>query len=849
MRIVCSLSVGLAWGGASGGATNTIAAVVNKLRTMLKDSEAEGDAERVLYAKFKCYCDTNEAEKEKSIADAARLISETEAEMSTLRAENGKLSVEKADMEQQHDQGSTALLQATEMRDAENKHYKEEKAYIEASISSLEDAIDVLSEVGGDQTAGAAADHDGQMAADATAAAKEFLKSTSSLVSLNNQVKRALMAAGAVLPPKDRKKVMSFLAAPGGDYSAASGEIVGILKNMHDTFKENLANTEEAERRALANFKEFETLKTSELSTLSDGIDDREDSMGDKAGSVETNMQTLAQTRSDKADDEEFLADLRQQCADKKVEYEERNKIRADEAAAISQAIAILNGDEAFDTFAGATAGGVFLQVTEHKGEDRDVRRSVAKNLRALAAKKRSLRIAKVAMMLSAGNPFDKVLEELKKVIARIDKEEAADNEKKEWCLDERAHNDAIIANATTQITALDTQKGLLNGDIESLQEVIDETNADIHSMKEAMAEETKSRRAAFVEYNKEMKTMVATTKIVDNAIKTLKKFYDWLAKRDGPHTYGTDSKSPDTCTANKDAGGGNYKRMPDASQDDLEAACSDDPKCSGFFKFNAGTGGWLKSVIAPSAEWYDADGKLCVKVYSGALLQSSDEPSPPSTFGSTYEGGKSAGAEVIATLQTLKSETLTEMNSETEQEETDQADFEQFMTDTSADKQRAKEQVADAEALTAQKKLELQDTLEDLANTEKVKKDAEDYLLSIKHECDFMVDNIEARKESREIEIKNLNDAIDQIHGSPVYLHAKMKAEQEAEGECAVHCFKPCDQAAVDDGKCFEPQLGGLTEEREVEGWAPCEACRHKVTVVGWCTGEGASSPGCPSE
>mmetsp|Transcript_14164 Transcript_14164/g.34437 ORF Transcript_14164/g.34437 Transcript_14164/m.34437 type:complete len:855 (-) Transcript_14164:38-2602(-) len=853
MRITCSLAFGVALSAATrqSGATETIALVVNKLRKMLKDSEEEGDNERKLYAKFKCYCDTNEAEKVKAIAEAAELISETKADTSTLRAENGKLSVEKADMEQQLDDAQTALKQATNMRAKENKHYQDEKSFIETSIGSLENAIEVLSEVGGDQTAAAAADHDGQMAGDATAEAKAFLKKTGgSLVSLSNQVKKALTAATVALPPKDRKKVMSFISAPGGDYSAASGEIVGILKNMHDTFKENLANTEEAERRSLANFNEFKALKEKEIETLEDGIEDRENSIGDKAGSVQTNMQTLEQTESDKAADEEFLTDLRQQCADKKAQYEERNKIRADEAAAISQAVAILNGDEAFDTFAAATEGGVFVQIKEHSGTDEQMRKSLAKDLRRLAAHQSSLRIAKVAMMLRAGNPFDKILEEIDKVIARIEKEGDADEEKKEWCVDERAHNNEVISNATTSITSLEGQKGLLETDIGSLTDVIDETNADIQSFKEAMADETKSRRAAYLEYNKEMRTLVATTKVVDNAIKTLKKFYEWLARRDGPHTYGTNAESPETCTANKDAGGGNYKRMPDASKEELEAACSDDPKCSGFFKFAASTGGWLKSVIAPEHEWYDADGELCVKVYSSSsLLQSKnkEDPAPPSTFDKEFEGQKSAGAQVIETLETLKSDTNTEMMTETEQEETDQADFEAFMTDTTADMQRAKEQVADAEAMKAQKKQQLADTIEDLENTRKVKADAETYLEKIKPDCDFMMDNIEGRKTARAAEISNLETAIEKIKGSPVYKKAKAKGEKEAEGKCANKCFKMCDQAAVDDGKCFKSALGTPLDERQADGYAPCEACRRGITVAAFCTGEGQGNPGCP--
>jgi hypothetical protein len=41
----------------------TITQVVKLLQGMLQKSQAEGDEERVIYAKFKCYCDTSEAEK------------------------------------------------------------------------------------------------------------------------------------------------------------------------------------------------------------------------------------------------------------------------------------------------------------------------------------------------------------------------------------------------------------------------------------------------------------------------------------------------------------------------------------------------------------------------------------------------------------------------------------------------------------------------------------------------------------------------------------------------------------------------------------------------------------------
>merc|ERR1719159_2149234 len=69
---------------------------------------------------------------------------------------------------------------------------------------------------------------------------------------------------------------------------------------------------------------------------------------------------------SAKADAEEFLELLIPMCEEKAKEYEERNMFRANEDAAISKAIAILNADAAFDTFgkvdATSTGATSFLQ-------------------------------------------------------------------------------------------------------------------------------------------------------------------------------------------------------------------------------------------------------------------------------------------------------------------------------------------------------------------------------------------------------------------------------------------------------------------------------------------------------
>merc|ERR550514_2603405 len=74
-------------------------------------------------------------------------------------------------------------------------------------------------------------------------------------------------------------------------------------------------------------------------------------------------------------DDTDFLASLTTRCAKKKAEYEKRNMLRSQEEAAIAEAIAVLNSDEAFSTFgtvdATSTGATSFIQTSQSQ-DDKD---------------------------------------------------------------------------------------------------------------------------------------------------------------------------------------------------------------------------------------------------------------------------------------------------------------------------------------------------------------------------------------------------------------------------------------------------------------------------------------------
>ena len=79
-------------------------------------------------------------------------------------------------------------------------------------------------------------------------------------------VKKALKAASVFLSSKQRKTMTGFIQAPfTGEYSAQSGEIVGILKNMKDTFITNLGNARAGEKASLRAFNKYIEVMTAEF--------------------------------------------------------------------------------------------------------------------------------------------------------------------------------------------------------------------------------------------------------------------------------------------------------------------------------------------------------------------------------------------------------------------------------------------------------------------------------------------------------------------------------------------------------------------------------------------------------
>lgn len=513
-----------------------VSQVVTLLEDMLKKSRTEGKEERDLYADFKCYCDDNEKSNTETLATAEKNIALLENDIQGLLGSNSELSQEVAALKADMQKNQLARSEAQTLRDNENAAYLLEKADLEAAIAQLGKAVDALAAIGGDQALASAA-HDKFMAG----FDPEKNKTEVLLAGLSTSLNKAMIAAGSRMEPQKKGQfevLLQRIKAPfTGTYVAQSGEVVGILKQMKATFESNLKESTSAENAAVSAHTKWSATKKSEWDTMDAASGKKSTQMGANDGDLSTKKQSLSSEKQSKESAIDFLDKLRPMCKDKAKDFEQRNMWRANEEAAISQAIAILNSDHAFDAFGKVNATS-FLQVSSNPRKQTTTKSgsSVAIYLQQVARRQHSTRLARIAGMLLVGNPFERVLIEIAKVKKVLEEEGALDVKTRDWCNAERGRTQGSIDTKEQDILDLEGEITQLETDIDhpdtGLKAAIKEHEDKLEQYRTVMIEQTKERRKESQLNTESINDCVEAAAILQKASALLTKYYDQLSKQ-----------------------------------------------------------------------------------------------------------------------------------------------------------------------------------------------------------------------------------------------------------------------------------------------------------------------------
>lgn len=514
----------------SRGAQTPVSGVVDLLKQLQDQINKDGKKEEDLYESFVCWGKSVVDQKTAMNEEANRRVEELQTYVSDLDNGRIELTSERTDLEKEIEQLNGDIEIATEMRNKQNADFGDAKDEMDAAVQALTDAIAVLHEATRNHTEGSLVAMRSSVNEGVTARAKEAA-ALNRAVALGEKfltksdahfMKRLLTGD---VPKADWKK-LNRKATFKSSYKARSFKIQDVLTKLLSTFQGNLQDATDKENDAQAVFDKLMTSKEGQRTAAKDALSRLDTENGAKGMSKADALAEISDLQQQVTDDTRYIQQVTQALADKKVEWQDRQTLRASELKAISEAIAILANDDTRDLFKRSFASQGFLQVKQNAAISRQSRASA--ELMAIAQASGDRRLIELASTLRGNHShFDSVISAIEQMIGVLQNEEAEDLRIKETCEDDRATNTRKAALASRAMDELTDTMRTLSAEIEELSNQIASTEKEKAVVIEEMVEAKRLRDDETAAYNVAKKDDQDAKAAVDNARTVLKDFYD----------------------------------------------------------------------------------------------------------------------------------------------------------------------------------------------------------------------------------------------------------------------------------------------------------------------------------
>jgi chromosome segregation ATPase len=513
------------------GPSRPVSKVISLLKDMLKQLEKEGETDEEIYDKMACWCETNEKEKTKAIKEAEARIAELEAKIEEDAALSAKLESEMRELEEEVAKNQGALDKATSIREKELADFNgEEKELLEA-ITALKSAVTVL------------AKHHGGAFLQVPRGSAASVAST-----LQRVMSRHAGLLQGVLTHSERRSAAAFIQSPQDyfdaeptfkqSYAPQSGEIFGILEQMKEAFEKDLSQSQKTE---MANQKAYDELKAAKIEQIEAGqaqIDKKSQEKAETDERLANSKQDLEDTQESLAADEKFLMMLKEKCSMTDAEWEERQKTRAAEMAAVSKALAILSTDDAHDLYTRTFNKGASL--LQERSSASSARRDAASKVLADAAKRlHSQGLSKLALSVKL-DAFERVKKAIDDMLAALQEQQAAEVKHKDFCVAELDENQLQTEKKTMEKQDLEALIAKLETTIKHLTEALETLKAEIAEMEVQMKRAGETREKENAEFQVTVADQRATQQILKKALVALEGFYgkQALLQRQAPEGF-----------------------------------------------------------------------------------------------------------------------------------------------------------------------------------------------------------------------------------------------------------------------------------------------------------------------
>lgn len=336
------------------------------------------------------------------------------------------------------------------------------------------------------------------------------------------------------LPENVRGLAMAMLemdAPPTGEakaYEAKTGGVMGLLEKTLDEFRQKVHDTEMAEMNRRHNYENMDQLLTEDIASATTATEDQTIALQTRKGDKAKAQELLAVCKDDLKDTTIEKQDTSMTCTQEAREYKTKQRVRGDELEALDKAIEILGGISFTQVDAAVKS---FLQLASNRGEADKVENmgeaaKISMYLRHQSVQLRSSSLAQMADRL-AEDPFVKVKGMIKTMIDKLMKEGAEDAKLESFCklnFGKAKRKMKKYNAAADKYAAEQAKQGAL---ATKLTESHKQLEAEIAALRTAMADSTKARNEEKAANAAAIAEAKDGAEAVSQAIEVLRAFYE----------------------------------------------------------------------------------------------------------------------------------------------------------------------------------------------------------------------------------------------------------------------------------------------------------------------------------
>jgi hypothetical protein len=520
---------------------------VEKVIMMIKDLQTqvneEGGMEAATYDKFACFCKSKTDEKTAAISEGETNVETLTSDIGSFTAARDQLDLDIQGLQESIAGYEDQVKEAKGMRSEEKTTFEAALADMVKAVSSLERAIDTLKA--------------------ATAP---------SLAQIKSLVRTSLLMADAMDITPVSKKVVTMLLSedqpitdvPVSDYDSHSGGIIETLEGLLNTFREKQTTLESDDQASESDYNLAMQAKLDQLKTAQESLEAKNKERTKATEDIATTQADLTETNAVLNDDRVYLKELTTKCETKAKLWDQRSQMRADELAALTQALDVLSGtvaektesteahlvekkaevqkasvvlpedtdDDAEDDFEEADDTVAFVQkeVRKHAPGEKELRSKLVSLLRTAGKNLKSAVLSTLAVKVQE-DPFVKIKAMIQDLIERLLEEEADEASHKGWCDTEISKTVKDRDYRLRDITEHQSTIESLNARKEKLTLTKTELDTAIKTLTSDLANQTAARAEESAEHNTTVTEAQEGEAAIDQAIAILSHFYGAAAQ------------------------------------------------------------------------------------------------------------------------------------------------------------------------------------------------------------------------------------------------------------------------------------------------------------------------------